>query len=397
METENNEGTPTNEPDTDVYSSNSARNITNETARPDSSEHLFTRRQNASRTLHNSYQHIRNNDAIPRRNQTSPSDQMIGNGVTGRSRVRIDTCNTQNRVGSGTSRRSLAETDLSDNNDDNDDDRDDDRFLIPVLPLEISVVCCVLNFIIPGLGTVIAGFSVLCCGKPSDITKRQSCGSCLATIGIGILQLLMVSCFLIGWVWSGIWGVSLVSMSMDYYKEDPGSHWRRPRRPRSTLIYPLRARSNTRYHSPPPPYQMYSSPPPGYYAPDEDLEEAARIAGTELPTDNQEPSQRVVQTSGRDTRTYWQCNVCRKQNESGDQKNKCRRCFETVCNDCHNKHVTAPSGQKILVCDLCYGEVGLLLSTPGYPDLGLPVAPTDEDMGLNTAPTDSHHSVHDTL
>lgn len=34
----------------------------------------------------------------------------------------------------------------------------------------------------------------------------------------------------------------------------------------------MRARSNIRYHSPPPPYEMYRSPPPGYSMPGQTLD-----------------------------------------------------------------------------------------------------------------------------
>jgi hypothetical protein len=62
-----------------------------------------------------------------------------------------------------------------------------------------------------------------------------------------------------------------LTISADYHKESNTSNWRtdsrRRLRPRSNLIYPMRARSNTRYRSPPPPYEMYRTPPPGYSMP----------------------------------------------------------------------------------------------------------------------------------
>lgn len=60
---------------------------------------------------------------------------------------------------------------------------------------------------------MISGFSVLCCAKTDDLTPKQRYMSSLVVVVIGVLQLLMVSCFLIGWIWSGIWGVSLIGNS----------------------------------------------------------------------------------------------------------------------------------------------------------------------------------------
>lgn len=60
---------------------------------------------------------------------------------------------------------------------------------------------------------MISGISVLCCAKTDDITRKQKYSSCIVVVAIGVLQLIMVSCFLIGWIWSGIWGVSLIGNS----------------------------------------------------------------------------------------------------------------------------------------------------------------------------------------
>jgi hypothetical protein len=50
-----------------------------------------------------------------------------------------------------------------------------------------------------------------------------------------------------------------------YWRNRPTSNRsRRSWRPRSNFIYPMRARSNLDYGSPPPPYQMFRTPPPRY-------------------------------------------------------------------------------------------------------------------------------------
>nr|XP_022301328.1 uncharacterized protein LOC111109485 [Crassostrea virginica] len=255
---------------------------------------------------------------------------------------------------------------------DDDDDSDDDAILLPILPLELAVVCCMTNFLLPGVGTMISGFSVLCCAKTDDITSKQKYSSCLVVVAIGLLQLLMVSCFLIGWIWSGIWGVSLIGNSADYYKETETSNWRsnsrRRLRPRSNLIYPMRARSNIRYNSPPPPYEMYRSRPPSYSMPGQttNSQEAEVQEETEIPAEP-EPDRnldlierRILQNEASNPRPhYWKCAVCQKQNSSSEQKFQCTRCIETVCDSCFQQHFSLPNGARIVVCDMCYNELTL--------------------------------------
>ena len=45
------------------------------------------------------------------------------------------------------------------------------------------------------------------------MTCKEKMGSCCTVFGIGVLQLLLVACFLIGWIWSCIWGVTFIGMS----------------------------------------------------------------------------------------------------------------------------------------------------------------------------------------
>ena len=60
---------------------------------------------------------------------------------------------------------------------------------------------------------MIASVGVLCCAKTEDMNFKEKCGSCCTVFGIGILQLLLVACFLIGWIWSCIWGITFIGMS----------------------------------------------------------------------------------------------------------------------------------------------------------------------------------------
>ncbi|XP_056001016.1 uncharacterized protein LOC130048385 [Ostrea edulis] len=261
-------------------------------------------------------------------------------------------------------RQSWLTEDIPD--DDDDDDLSDDSIILPILPLELAVVCCVMNFILPGVGTMISGISVLCCAKTDDITRKQKYSSCIVVVAIGVLQLIMVSCFLIGWIWSGIWGVSLIGNSADYYKESNQSNWRtdsrRRLRPRSNLIYPMRARSNTRYHSPPPPYEMYRTPPPGYSMPGQTADpEETEVPAEPEPDRNLEMVEESIIRSEENSPPppYWQCAACRKQHDTSNRKFQCKRCVETVCDSCYQQHFTMPNGERIVVCDNCYNELSL--------------------------------------
>lgn len=102
-----------------------------------------------------------------------------------------------------------------------EDPRDkDDRYVVPALPMPVAILCCILNFLVPGLGSMAASVCVFCCAKTDDMTFDEKCGSCCTVFGIGVLQLILVACFLVGWVWSCIWGVTFIGMSASYYKVD---------------------------------------------------------------------------------------------------------------------------------------------------------------------------------
>ncbi|XP_052096621.1 uncharacterized protein LOC127731818 [Mytilus californianus] len=154
---------------------------------------------------------------------------------------------------------------------------EDDEFTVPILPMGLAVTCGVLNFILPGFGTIIAGLCAPCCARSELGIKDYSCVSACVIIGVGFLQLLLTACFLIGWVWSAIWGIALIGTASDFSNYNPldpeSTYWRnrpssnrsrRSIRPRSNFIYPMRAPSNVDYNSPPPPYQMFGTPPPRY-------------------------------------------------------------------------------------------------------------------------------------
>ncbi|XP_069142048.1 proline-rich proteoglycan 2-like [Argopecten irradians] len=148
------------------------------------------------------------------------------------------------------------------------------RIYIPALPMPLATLCCVLNFILPGLGTIVAGLCVCCCSRNEDMGGGEQCGSCTLSILIGLLQLILTA-LVIGWVWSCVWGVMMIGMSTEYYHDNPAHS--------DTSSYPVnpehQGNPGNQYGSPgqtgvPPnqtyPYQQGQSgyqPGPGGYQP----------------------------------------------------------------------------------------------------------------------------------
>lgn len=101
-----------------------------------------------------------------------------------------------------------------------------ERVAVPAMPMWLAITCCVLNFLIPGFGTIIAGFSTFCCARNEDMTAAKRVGSCCISFSIGLLQLLSVAILLLGWIWSCVWGVFFIGMSTEYYHDNPPDNTR---------------------------------------------------------------------------------------------------------------------------------------------------------------------------
>lgn len=81
---------------------------------------------------------------------------------------------------------------------------------IPSMPLSVAILCCIFNIIVPGLGTFVSAWTTLCGCK-------TGLGAPAKAFGLNILSafLQMVSFVLIvGWVWSIIWGMNFVQISV---------------------------------------------------------------------------------------------------------------------------------------------------------------------------------------
>ncbi|XP_071143803.1 protein SPEC3-like [Mytilus edulis] len=148
-----------------------------------------------------------------------------------------------------------------------------DRIVTPAMPLCMAYFCCVLNFIIPGSGTVVAGVSVFCCAENDDMEFGDKCTSCCCGLVLGLFQLLFTAFLLVGWCWSAIWGYSYIEMSKKHYTR----RTHRRRRIQPITSQPVRRRLNQRHWTQPdtqelciaivsqPNHLSCGSPPPPYY------------------------------------------------------------------------------------------------------------------------------------
>nr|XP_054759631.1 uncharacterized protein LOC129265691 [Lytechinus pictus] len=82
---------------------------------------------------------------------------------------------------------------------------------IPYLPVKLAWILLLFNILVPGLGTILAGISMLCCGTRQQNNKQDDeIGLCCTNIFVGVSQLFTVTFLLIGWIWSITWGVYMV-------------------------------------------------------------------------------------------------------------------------------------------------------------------------------------------
>jgi len=86
------------------------------------------------------------------------------------------------------------------------------RKAIPELPLPLAIVLLVVNCLLPGVGTIIAGFSVFCCGNIGE-SGGSKFGTFCINFWVGLAQLFTVVGFLFGWVWSILWGIAFVTIA----------------------------------------------------------------------------------------------------------------------------------------------------------------------------------------
>ncbi|XP_072180771.1 uncharacterized protein [Diadema setosum] len=141
------------------------------------------------------------------------------------------------------------------------------RAAIPAMHIGMAVLCLILNICIPGLGTIVAGFSVYCCGNPGQ-SGGEKFGTMCLNFWIGILQLATTLIFLIGWIWAIAWGAAFIAMSSDYHDTKKTTTVITTPNPQAQPMIVTQAAQPQPQPYNMPPQQGYNMPPPqGYTVP----------------------------------------------------------------------------------------------------------------------------------
>ncbi|XP_052768953.1 uncharacterized protein LOC128209121 [Mya arenaria] len=104
------------------------------------------------------------------------------------------------------------------------------RDSIPAMRKAVAVTCLILNILLPGLGTFVAGLTTLCGSAIRKKTMTSQKVVCSNT-WVAFLQFVTAFIFLLGWIWSIVWGVAFITISDDYYK-----NFKRPSMPKKPNI-----------------------------------------------------------------------------------------------------------------------------------------------------------------
>uniref|UniRef100_A0A8B9ZXH1 Stum, mechanosensory transduction mediator homolog n=2 Tax=Anatinae TaxID=2068716 RepID=A0A8B9ZXH1_9AVES len=85
------------------------------------------------------------------------------------------------------------------------------RAAIPYMPFPVAVICLFLNTFVPGLGTLVSAFTVLC-GARTDLPDRHMCCVFWLNIAAALIQIL-TAIVMVGWIMSIFWGMDMVILA----------------------------------------------------------------------------------------------------------------------------------------------------------------------------------------
>ncbi|KAK3506539.1 hypothetical protein QTP70_006554 [Hemibagrus guttatus] len=85
------------------------------------------------------------------------------------------------------------------------------RAAIPYMPFPVAVMCLFFNTFIPGLGTFISAFTVLC-GARTDLPDRHVCCVFWLNIAAAFIQII-TAVVMVGWIMSIFWGMDMVILA----------------------------------------------------------------------------------------------------------------------------------------------------------------------------------------
>ncbi|XP_016392954.1 protein stum homolog [Sinocyclocheilus rhinocerous] len=92
------------------------------------------------------------------------------------------------------------------------------RAAIPYMPFPVAVICLFLNTFVPGLGTFISAFTVLC-GARTDLPDRHMCCVFWLNIAAAFIQI-VTAIVMVGWIMSIFWGMDMVILAIsEGYRE----------------------------------------------------------------------------------------------------------------------------------------------------------------------------------
>ncbi|KAM6459947.1 protein stum homolog isoform 2-T2 [Liasis olivaceus] len=87
------------------------------------------------------------------------------------------------------------------------------RAAIPYMPFPVAVLCLFLNTFVPGLGTFVSAFTVLC-GARTDLPDRHICCVFWLNIAAALIQIL-TAIVMVGWIMSIFWGMDMVILATE--------------------------------------------------------------------------------------------------------------------------------------------------------------------------------------
>jgi len=90
---------------------------------------------------------------------------------------------------------------------------------IPLMPRPLAITCLILNILFPGLGTFVSGISVLCCSNVRVDAPGEKWRVVRVNTWVAFLQFITAFLFLMGWIWSIMWGACFLTATEEHKEE----------------------------------------------------------------------------------------------------------------------------------------------------------------------------------
>uniref|UniRef100_A0A3Q2Z5A4 Stum, mechanosensory transduction mediator homolog n=1 Tax=Hippocampus comes TaxID=109280 RepID=A0A3Q2Z5A4_HIPCM len=91
------------------------------------------------------------------------------------------------------------------------------RAAIPTMPFPLAVICLFLNTFIPGLGTFISAFTVLCGARSELVAERGACCVFWLNVAAALIQI-ATAVIMVGWIMSIFWGMDMVILASQSHR-----------------------------------------------------------------------------------------------------------------------------------------------------------------------------------